>query len=111
MSGVNTLTFTDATWDNEVLRSDQPVLVDFSAPRCGPCRQMAPIIDQLADEYRGKMKVGKLDVDENGMTAMRYQVRSIPTILLFKGGQPVASKVGAMPKSELQKLLNVHVAD
>lgn len=82
------------------------VLVDFWATWCGPCRQMTPIIDQLADEYQGKAKIGKLNVDENGQTAMRYQVRGIPTILMFKGGQVVASKVGSVGKADLQKMID-----
>jgi thioredoxin 1 len=106
MAGTNTLNFTDAAWDSEVLKADTPVLVDFWATWCGPCRQMTPIIDQLADEYAGKAKIGKLNVDENGQTAMRYQVRGIPTILLFKGGQIVGSKVGAVGKGDLQKMLD-----
>jgi thioredoxin 1 len=106
MAGANTLTFTDSAWDADVLKSDTPVLVDFWATWCGPCRQMTPIIDQLADEYAGKAKIGKLNVDENGQTAMRYQVRGIPTILLFKGGQIVGSKVGAVGKGDLQKMLD-----
>jgi thioredoxin 1 len=110
MAGTNTLNFTDAGWDADVLKSPTPVLVDFWAVWCGPCRQMTPIIDQLADEYNGKAKIGKLNVDENGQTAMRYQVRGIPTLLLFKGGQLVATKVGATGKAEVQKMLDQHVA-
>ncbi len=109
MAGPNTLTFTDAAFDQEVLRSDVPVLVDFWAEWCGPCRQIAPAIDALATEYAGKVKVGKLDVDSNGGTAMRYNVRGIPTLLLFKGGQVVEQRVGALGKSELQKMLESHV--
>ena len=106
MAGANTLNFTDGAWDPEVLKSETPVLVDFWATWCGPCRQMTPIIDQLADEYQGKAKIGKLNVDENGQTAMRYQVRGIPTILMFKGGQIVGSRVGATGKADLQKMID-----
>jgi len=109
MAGANTLNFTDSGWDAEVLKSAEPVLVDFWAPWCGPCRQMTPIIDQLAEEYAGKAKIGKLNVDEQGQTAMRYQVRGIPTLLLFKGGQLVATKVGATGKSDVQKMLDEHI--
>jgi thioredoxin 1 len=110
MAGANTLNFTDAGWDTEVLKAAEPVLVDFWATWCGPCRQMTPIIDQLADEYHGKAKIGKLNVDEQGQTAMRYQVRGIPTLLLFKGGQLVATKVGATGKGDVQKMLDEHIA-
>ena len=108
MAGANTLNFTDAEWDKEVLQSDKPVLVDFWAVWCGPCRQIAPLVDQLADENLGKVKIGKLNVDENGQTAMRYQVRGIPTLLLFKGGELVGTRVGAASKTDLQKLIDQH---
>jgi thioredoxin 1 len=110
MSGVNTLTFTDATWDSEVLNSDLPVLVDFWAEWCGPCRMMSPTVDAVADAYAGRAKVGKLNVDDNGATGMRYNVRGIPTLLLFKGGKVVEQKVGAVGKADVQKMLDAHVS-
>ena len=109
MSGLNTLTFSDADFDADVLRSEVPVLVDFWAEWCGPCRQMAPTIDLVASEYAGKAKVGKLDVDANGNTAMRYNIRGIPTLLLFKGGQVVEQRVGAVGKSDVVKMLDSHL--
>jgi thioredoxin 1 len=109
MSGDNTLTFTDGGFDSEVLASDKPVLVDFWAEWCGPCRMMTPTIDAIATDYQGKAKVGKLNVDDNGQTAMRYQIRSIPALLLFKDGKVVDQRVGAMGKSDLQKMLDAHV--
>ncbi|HEV8041926.1 MAG TPA: thioredoxin [Bryobacteraceae bacterium] len=109
MSGVNTLTFTDATWDAEVLNSEVPVLVDFWAEWCGPCRMMSPTVDAVADAYVGRAKVGKLNVDDNGATGMRYNVRGIPTLLLFKGGKVVEQKVGAVGKADVQKMLDGHV--
>ena len=109
MAGPNTLTFTDDTWEKEVLSSEVPVLVDFWAEWCGPCRMMTPTVDSIATDYTGKAKVGKLNVDENGGTAMRYGIRSIPTLLLFKSGQVVAQQVGAVGKTDLQKMLDAHV--
>lgn len=110
MAGQNTVTFTDATWDKDVLNSDVPVLVDFWAEWCGPCRMMTPTVDAIATEYAGRVKVGKLNVDENGATGMRYNVRGIPTLLLFKGGQVVEQKVGAVGKADVQKMIDAHVA-
>ena len=109
MAGNSTLTFTDAGFDTDVLNSNQPVLVDFWAEWCGPCRQMGPTIDTIASEYAGKAKVGKLNVDEHGQIAMRYNIRGIPTLLLFKGGKVVDQRVGAVGKAEVQKMLEPHV--
>ena len=110
MASDNTLNFTDNAFDQDVLNSEVPVLVDFWAPWCGPCRAMAPTVDAVADEYLGKVKVGKLNTDDNPGTASRYQIRGIPTLLLFKGGKVVEQRVGAMPKPDLQKVLEPHVA-
>src|SRR3954471_21230264 len=109
MAGQNTLTFSDSTFDQDVLRSDVPVLVDFWAEWCPPCRQMSPTIDAVATDYAGKARIGKVDVDSNGGTAMRYNVRGIPTLLLFKDGQVVEQRVGAVGKSEVQKMIEAHV--
>ena len=109
MAGNDTLTFTDATFDQDVIKSDTPVLVDFWAEWCGPCRMMSPTVDQVASEYTGKIKVGKLDVDSNQQTAARYGIRGIPTVLLFKGGQIVEQKVGAIGKPEFQKMFEKHL--
>ena len=109
MAGENTLNFTDSGFDQDVLNADVPVLVDFWAEWCGPCRQLGPTVDVIANEYSGKVKVGKLNVDENGQSAMRYNVRGIPTLLLFKGGQVVDQRVGLVGKADLQKMLDSHV--
>ena len=109
MAGQNTLTFTDATFESDVLSSEVPVLVDFWAEWCGPCRMMGPTVDQVAVDYAGKVKVGKVDVDSNQQVAARYGIRGIPTLLLFKGGKVVDQKVGAIGTSDFQKMLDVHV--
>lgn len=96
------LAFTDSNFENEVLNSDVPVLVDFYADWCGPCKMMAPVIEELSTQYEGKAKIGKLDVDQNGVTAQKYRVMSIPTILLIKDGQVVETVVGAVPKQQLE---------
>jgi thioredoxin 1 len=110
MASEHTLNFTDAAFEQEVLKSDVPVLVDFWAPWCGPCKAMGPTIDALATEYAGKIKIGKMNTDENPATPMRYQVRGIPTLLLFKGGKVVEQRVGAMPKQDLAKVLEPHAS-
>jgi len=109
MAGNDTLTFTDSTFDTDVINSEVPVLVDFWAEWCGPCRMMGPTVDQVATEYSGKVKVGKLDVDSNQQTAARYGIRGIPTLLLFKDGKIVEQKVGAIGKPEFQKMLEKHL--
>jgi thioredoxin 1 len=109
MAGANTLNFSDDTFDQEVLQSEVPVLVDFWATWCGPCRVMAPVIDAVATEYAGKAKIGKLDVDQNPAAASRYQVRGIPTLLLFKNGQVVEQVVGAVGKDKVSAMLSGHV--
>ena len=99
------MTFTDGNFDAEVLKSDLPVIIDFWAAWCGPCKMIAPIIEELSNEYQGKVKVGKLDVDENQQTAIKYGVRSIPTVLFIQGGEVKDTIIGAVPKSVFQDKL------
>lgn len=100
---------TDTSFDTEVLQSKVPVLVDFWAAWCGPCRAIAPVVDELAAEFAGRMKVVKLDTDESGDTAQRYQVMSIPTLILFKNGQPVERLMGVQPKAVLVNRFKQHL--
>jgi len=110
MAGSQTLEFSDQNFEQDVLKSPQPVLVDFWATWCAPCRMMSPTVDAVAAEYAGRAKVGKLNVDENASVASRYGVRSIPTLLLFKGGEIQEQLVGTVPKDTLSKLLDKHLA-
>jgi thioredoxin 1 len=97
---------TDNDWDSEVLNSDKPVFVDFWAPWCGPCRMVAPVVEELSSEYDGKVKFVKLNTDDNAATATKYGIRSIPTLMVFKGGQPVESVIGFRPKSALKQSID-----
>lgn len=100
-----TVHVTDDSFEREVLQSEQPVLVDFWAEWCGPCKMVAPILDQIAEEYQGRLKVAKLNIDENPRTPQHYGVRGIPTLMLFKNGEVEATKVGALSKSQLKAFL------
>ena len=100
----------DSTWDSEVLTGEKPVLVDFWAPWCGPCRMVAPIVEELADEYAGQVEFRKLNTDDNPRTAAKYGIRSIPTLLVFKGGEQVGQIIGFRPKGDLKKRLDEALA-
>ena len=105
MAGKHVQSVNDLNFDTEVLRSDTPVLVDFTATWCGPCRQIAPFIDQLADEYVGRVKVAKLDIDDSPNTAAKFGIRGVPTLIVFKGGKAVAHQTGAAPKTVIQQVM------
>jgi thioredoxin 1 len=107
MAGKNVLEFTDKNFESEVLKSDVPVLVDFTATWCGPCKALAPIVDKIADEFEGKVKVGKLDIDANQQITVKYGVRSVPTVLVFKGGQKAGQHIGLTTRDKLVALLGV----
>ncbi|HKI79106.1 MAG TPA: thioredoxin [Ignavibacteriaceae bacterium] len=100
------INLSDDNFETEVLKSQQPVLIDFWAEWCGPCRMIAPIVEELASQYDGKVKIGKLDVDNNQQTAMKYGVRSIPTLLVFKNGEVKETIIGAVPKQQIEQKLN-----
>ena len=105
MASENITTITDSNFDSEVLKSSQPVLIDFWATWCGPCRAIAPVVEQLAKEYAGKLKVGKVNIDENPKVPTSYDVRSIPTLLVFKDGKVLGQIVGAVPRPKIEDLI------
>jgi thioredoxin 1 len=102
-------TFTDGNFEESVIKAGELVLVDFWAEWCGPCKRLAPTVDALATDYAGKVTVGKLNVDDNPNTALKFQIRGIPALLLFKGGQIVESIVGLVPKEDLKKAIDKHI--
>ena len=108
--GANTVEITDTNFESEVVKSSTPVLVDFWAAWCAPCRAIAPTIEAIAEEYKGRVKVGKLDVDANGSTSAKYSIRGIPTLLLFKDGQVKEQIVGAVGKEVITRALDKHLA-
>ncbi len=102
----NIVHVTDSSFEDEVLKADVPVLVDFWAEWCGPCKMIAPVLDEIAGEYAGKLKVCKLDVDANNETPEKFSVRGIPTLMIFKGGNAEATKVGALSRNQLSEFIN-----
>jgi thioredoxin 1 len=110
MAGLGVFEVSDATFDQEVLKSEQPVLVDFWAVWCGPCKAIAPIVDGLAAAFAGKLKVAKVNVDENGATPSRYGIRGIPALLFFKNGQVVDQVVGYRPQNEIEEKVKLLLA-
>lgn len=105
MAGDQVQAVNDIDFDQEVLKSDIPVLVDFTATWCGPCRQIAPLVGQVAEEYAGRVKVTKVDIDESPETARKFGIRGVPTLYVFKGGEIVAQQAGAVPKSTIEQLI------
>ena len=103
------ISLSDDKFEADVINADGPVLVDFWAEWCGPCKMIAPILEEIADEYEGKVTIGKLNVDENGDTPPKYGIRGIPTLLLFKEGSVAATKVGALSKTQLQEFINDNI--
>jgi thioredoxin 1 len=109
MAGEHVQTITDGNFEDTVIKAGGPVLVDFWAEWCGPCKRLGPTVDAIAADYAGKVTVGKLNVDENPATPGRFMVRGIPTLLLFKGGQVVESVVGLVPKDDIKKAIDKHL--
>ena len=100
----------DSNFESEVVNSDVPVLIDFWAPWCGPCRAIAPIVEEISTTYEGKIKVGKMNVDENQATTMKFGIRSIPTLIMFKGGEAIDQIIGAVPKGEIERVVEKSLA-
>jgi thioredoxin 1 len=105
MAANGIIELSDSNFDAEVMKSDVPVLVDFWAPWCGPCRAIAPAVEEISSSYQGKLKVGKLNVDESPQTTMKFGIRSIPTLIVFKGGMAVEQIIGAVPKGEIERVV------
>ena len=109
MATENVQTFTDSNFEETVLKAGEPVLVDFRAEWCGPCKRLGPTIDALATDYAGKLTIGKLNVDDNPNTAFKFQIRGIPAVLLFKNGEVVEQVIGLAPKEEFKKVIDKHI--
>ncbi len=109
MAAENVQTFTDGNFEDTVIKAGGPVLVDFWAEWCGPCKRLGPTIDQLASDYAGKVTIGKLNVDDNPNTAFKFQIRGIPAVLLFKNGQVVETVVGLAPKEDFKRAIDKHI--
>ncbi|QDT36497.1 thioredoxin [Stratiformator vulcanicus] len=106
----NVMEFTDSNFESDVLSAGEPVLVDFWAPWCGPCRMLAPTVEQIADEYSGRVRVGKVNTDENPAVASKHNISSIPTVMLFKGGEVVETSIGVAPKEKLSTMIDNHLS-